>query len=134
MRHRRLIPAVSASFVVLVALVVGPATAGGGHSAGTARAVPKSNKGILFASDGVREDMVNHYARQGAMRTFRALIRDGAQGQNGLLQAFPPNTGVGWYTLATGTWPSEHGSTNNTFHRTGDQFSNRTAFSTNAIL
>ncbi len=35
------------------------------------------------------------------------------------MQAFPPNTGVGWHTMATGTWPGEHGSTNNTFHRTG---------------
>ena len=43
-------------------------------------------------------------------------------------QAFPPNTGVGWYTLATGTWPGEHGSTNNTFHRTGEaDFNNRTS-------
>jgi 2',3'-cyclic-nucleotide 2'-phosphodiesterase (5'-nucleotidase family) len=43
-------------------------------------------------------------------------------------QGFPPNTGVGWYTLATGTWPGEHGSTNNTFHRTGEaDFNNRTS-------
>jgi len=35
---------------------------------------------------------------------------------------------VGWYTLATGTWPGEHGSTNNTFHRTGEaNFNNRTS-------
>ena len=30
----------------------------------------------------------------------------GVKGQNGLLQGFPPNTGVGWYTLSTGTWPA----------------------------
>ena len=36
----------------------------------------------------------------------------------GCVQAFPPNTGVGWYTMATGTYPSEHGSTNNTYFRT----------------
>ena len=40
-----------------------------------------------------------------------------------MVQAFPPNTGVGWYTMATGTYPSEHGSTNNTFFRGGDAFS-----------
>src|SRR5215475_2073054 len=52
-----------------------------------------------------------------------------------LVQAFPPNTGVGWYTLATGTWPSEHGSTNNTFHRTGEaSFNNSTSFATTGIL
>ena len=32
----------------------------------------------------------------------------------------PAQTGTGWHTLATGTWPGEHGSTNNTFHRTGE--------------
>ncbi len=31
--------------------------------------------------------------------------------------------------MATGTYPSEHGSTNNTYFRTGDAFSNRTSFS-----
>jgi predicted AlkP superfamily pyrophosphatase or phosphodiesterase len=47
-----------------------------------------------------------------------------------MVQAFPPNTGVGWYTMATGTYPGEHGSTNNTYHRTGDpNFNNRTSFS-----
>ena len=50
-------------------------------------------------------------------------------GKNGMVQAFPPNTGVGWYTMATGTYPSEHGSTNNTYFRSGDAFSNRTSFS-----
>ena len=55
------------------------------------------------------------------------LMKTGVKGDNGLLQGFPPNTGVGWYTLATGTWPGEHGSTNNTFHRTGEaNFNNST--------
>ena len=34
----------------------------------------------------------------------------------------PPNTGAGWYTLATGAWPGVHGSTNNTFHINGQPF------------
>jgi len=53
----------------------------------------------------------------------------GVRGSNGMVQAFPPNTGVGWYTMATGTYPSEHGSTNNTYFRQGDGFNNRTSFS-----
>ena len=62
------------------------------------------------------------------MPTYAAMYGAGLKGDNGLLQAFPPNTGVGWYTLATGTWPGEHGSTNNTFHRTGEgNFNNRTS-------
>jgi 2',3'-cyclic-nucleotide 2'-phosphodiesterase (5'-nucleotidase family)/predicted AlkP superfamily phosphohydrolase/phosphomutase len=53
----------------------------------------------------------------------------GVRGDNGLTQAFPPNTGVGWFTLATGAYPGEHGSTNNTFHRVGEaNFNNRTSF------
>jgi 2',3'-cyclic-nucleotide 2'-phosphodiesterase (5'-nucleotidase family)/predicted AlkP superfamily phosphohydrolase/phosphomutase len=51
-----------------------------------------------------------------------------------MLQAFPPNTGVGWYTMATGAYPGEHGSTNNTFFRSGDTFSNRTSFSGAGVL
>ena len=54
----------------------------------------------------------------------------GVRGDNGMVQAFPPNTGVGWYTMATGTYPGEHGSTNNTYHRVGEgNFNNRTSFS-----
>jgi 2',3'-cyclic-nucleotide 2'-phosphodiesterase (5'-nucleotidase family) len=94
----------------------------------------RSSKAILFASDGMRQDLMERYASRGLMPTFRDLLKRGVAGKNGLLQAFPPNTGVGWHTLATGAWPSEHGSTNNTFHRTGDSFTNRTSFATNGIL
>jgi 2',3'-cyclic-nucleotide 2'-phosphodiesterase (5'-nucleotidase family)/predicted AlkP superfamily phosphohydrolase/phosphomutase len=89
---------------------------------------PSAEKVIFFASDGMRPDLVDKYAAEGIMPTYADLIANGVKGDNGLLQAFPPNTGVGWYTLATGTWPSEHGSTNNTFHRTGEgNFNNRTS-------
>ena len=80
---------------------------------------PTATKVIMFASDGMRPDLVDRYAAAGAMPTFQQLLQTGTKGENGLLQGFPPNTGVGWHTLATGTWPSEHGSTNNTYHRTG---------------
>jgi 2',3'-cyclic-nucleotide 2'-phosphodiesterase (5'-nucleotidase family)/predicted AlkP superfamily phosphohydrolase/phosphomutase len=92
-------------------------------------------KAIMFASDGMRPDLVDKYAGQGAMPTMKALIQDGVVGKNGLLQGFPPNTGVGWSTLATGTWPGEHGSTNNTFHRTGEgNFNNSTSFAATGIV
>ena len=68
------------------------------------------------------------------MPTYEALIDAGVTGDNGMLQAFPPNTGVGWYTMATGAYPAEHGSTNNTFFRAGDTFSNRTSFSAAGVL
>ena len=133
MRTRRLFPAALASLIALVPLAVGLGAAGAKQRPST-RDVPKASKVILFAADGMRPDLVDRYAASGAMPTMRALMRDGVKGVNGLKQGFPPNTGVGWYTLATGTWPSEHGSTNNTFHRTGDLFTNRTSFATTGIL
>ncbi|MCI0633390.1 MAG: alkaline phosphatase family protein [Actinobacteria bacterium] len=91
-------------------------------------APPHTDKAILFASDGMRPDLMEQYAAEGLMPTYADLMADGVIGDNGLIQAFPPNTGVGWYTLATGTYPGEHGSTNNTFHRTGEgNFNNRTS-------
>ena len=94
----------------------------------------RSKKAILFASDGMRPDLMERYASKGLMPTFKDMLKRGVAGDNGLLQGFPPNTGVGWHTLATGTWPGEHGSTNNTFHRTGDAFNNTTSFATPGIL
>src|SRR5262245_48145440 len=99
-----------------------------------AAAGPLANKVVLFASDGMRPDLVEKYAAAGAMPTYKSLMASGVRGVNGMIQAFPPNTGVGWYTMATGTYPSEHGSTNNTFFRSGDTFSNRTSFSASGVL
>jgi 2',3'-cyclic-nucleotide 2'-phosphodiesterase (5'-nucleotidase family)/predicted AlkP superfamily phosphohydrolase/phosphomutase len=95
---------------------------------------PLASKAVFFASDGMRPDLVEKYAAAGAMPTYKSLMASGVRGNNGMLQAFPPNTGVGWYTMATGTYPSEHGSTNNTFFRSGDTFSNRTSFSGSGVL
>ena len=89
---------------------------------------------IFFAADGMRPDLMEKYAGEGVMPTYADLMANGVKGDNGLVQAFPPNTGVGWYTLATGTYPSEHGSTNNTFFRTGDSFNNRTAAFSDGVL
>ena len=92
---------------------------------------PLASKVIYFSSDGMRPDLMEQYAAQGAMPTYAALMAAGVRGDNGMVQAFPPNTGVGWYTMMTGTYPGEHGSTNNTYHRTGEgNFNNRTSFST----
>jgi len=93
------------------------------------------NSAIFFAADGMRPDLMERYAAQGYLPTYTMLMQQGVKGLNGLVQAFPPNTGVGWYTLATGTYPSEHGSTNNTFFRTGDSsFNNRTAAFSGGVL
>ena len=113
---------------VIAAMITVFATAGGSATAATETDKPLADKVVLFAADGMRPDLVDKYADAGSMDEMEDLMDDGVKGQNGLLQGFPPNTGVGWYTLATGTWPSEHGSTNNTFHRTGEgNFNNRTS-------
>src|SRR6266540_4368941 len=90
---------------------------------------PLASRVVFYSSDGMRPDLMEQYAAEGVMPTYAALMAAGARGNNGMVQAFPPNTGVGWYTMMTGTYPGEHGSTNNTFFRSGDAFANRTSFS-----
>ncbi len=131
MKRFRRLGLVAAPFFVLVAIAsIGPGTADG------KRRATSTEKVILFASDGMRQDLAERYAAQGVMPTYRQLLRDGVRADNdGLLQGFPPNTGVGWHTLATGTWPGEHGSMNNTYHRIGEgNFNNRTSFATTGAL
>ncbi|MEP6526444.1 MAG: 5'-nucleotidase C-terminal domain-containing protein [Nocardioidaceae bacterium] len=97
--------------------------------------VGAASRALLFSSDGMRPDLMEKYAAAGKMPTYASLMAAGVRGANGMTQAFPPNTGVGWYTMATGTYPSEHGSTNNTFHRIGEgSFNNRTSFSAPGVL
>ena len=136
-RRRFWVGAVAVALLVAIAsLGTGRTTAaeaGKGKGKGAANATTDTT--ILFAADGMTPHKVERYAKQGAMPTIKQLMNKGVVGENGLLPAFPPNTGVGWYTLATGTWSSEHGSLNNTFHRpleTG--FGDSTSFATPGIL
>jgi 2',3'-cyclic-nucleotide 2'-phosphodiesterase (5'-nucleotidase family) len=109
------------SVVVLMASVVPTASAAKSPLGGSAKAV-------FFASDGLRQDKVARYAAMGLMPTMRQFLRNGASASGwGLRTQAPPNTGAGWYSLATGAWPGVHGSTNNTFHINGQPFGNRTA-------
>jgi predicted AlkP superfamily phosphohydrolase/phosphomutase len=111
-----------ASLAAFALGVFAPLTAGA--SAQTAAAVPRV---IFFSSDGMRPDLMWKYAHAGLMPTYRELIDRGVVGDNGLRQAFPPNTGVGWYTLATGAYPAQTGSTNNTFYDTTTPFTSSTS-------
>jgi hypothetical protein len=122
-------------FLVVVALLLSPLSLLAAPIQGPPPpSKPSADKVIFFAADGMRPDLMEKYASQGVMPTYADLMRSGVKGVNGLVQAFPPNTGVGWYTLATGNYPSEHGSTNNTFFRTGDTFNNRTAAFSAGVL
>jgi predicted AlkP superfamily phosphohydrolase/phosphomutase len=122
---RRLGLAMAVLFVISLVAVVGWAGAD----------PPATEKIILFSSDGMRQDQMEDYARRHEMPTYRELLHNGVRGRNGLVQAFPPNTGVGWATLATGAYPGVHGSTNNTFHRLTDpSFNSSTSFAATGLL
>ncbi len=87
-----------------------------------------TDRAVFFVADGLRQDLVATYAAKGQMPTMARFLRNGTQAAGGgLLTQAPPNTGAGWYSLATGAWAGVTGSTNNTFHRNGDAFTGRTA-------
>ena len=120
---------------VIAALVLVAVVLTGGAIAAREAKGPLTEKMILFASDGMRPDLVDTYAAQGAMPTLSDLMDEGVKGKNGLLQGFPPNTGVGWATLATGAWPGTHGSTNNTFYDRSQSFTTgSTSFAATGVL
>ncbi len=95
---------------------------GGGHDHGT-------DPVLMFAADGMRQDIVERYAKErNGVPGFAELLKKGAAASgNGMLTQAPPNTGAGWYTMATGAWPGVTGSTNNTFHINTQPLANRTA-------
>ena len=71
---------------------------------------------LLFAADGMRQDLVERYTQErNGVPGFAELLKKGAAARDGgMLTQATPNTGAGWYTMATGAWPGVHGSTNNT--------------------
>ena len=121
------------SFLLILSMLMLPAGAFAAPEQGSSAAA-LSSRVVFFSSDGMRPDLMEKYAAQGQMPTYKALMAAGVRGNNGMVQAFPPNTGVGWYTMMTGAYPGEHGSTNNTFFRGGDLFTNRTSFSNAGVL
>ena len=81
-----------------VAPLVGAQSGGGGGQ--------RDDKLLFFAADGLRQDAVEQYADAGRRaRLPRAAAQRRAGLRDGLLTQAPPNTGAGWFTLATGAWP-----------------------------
>ena len=114
----------------ITVLLVLTGSASGKPAAGLNGSPGHSSKdtAVFFAADGMRQDIVARYASQGLMPTMSKFLKHGTSATgNGLRTQAPPNTGAGWYSLATGAWPGVHGSTNNTFHINGQPFGNRTA-------
>jgi 2',3'-cyclic-nucleotide 2'-phosphodiesterase (5'-nucleotidase family)/predicted AlkP superfamily phosphohydrolase/phosphomutase len=112
----------------MVAAPAAGATGDGGHGGGGHGS--SADKVLMFAADGMRQDKIEQYVKESrySFPGFAELLRNGAKARDdGMLTQAPPNTGAGWYTMATGAWPGVTGSTNNTFHKNGDTFTNRTA-------
>ena len=131
-RTRRGVTAAIAAVIVAAAFVPLAAGHGRDHGHHNHHGHHGSSRGdgkfLFYASDGMRQDQIAKYADQGLLPGFRDMLRHGAYAsKNGLLTQAPPNTGAGWFTLATGAWPGVHGSTNNTFHINGGAFANATA-------
>jgi hypothetical protein len=121
------------TFLSAIALLAGVITVPVA-AAPAAGSIAKSGA-VFFTSDGLRQDLVAKYAAQGVMPTMAQFLKTGTTAAGGgLLTQAPPNTGAGWYTLATGAWPGITGSTNNTFHINGAPLSTRTsAFDANVL-
>jgi len=122
--------------VAILTLILGtlyvPAMAGPAEAPSSG---PKVDKLIFFAADGLRQDLVQSYAAKGLLPAMKALIQTGTMAADGgALGQAAANTGVGWYSLATGAWAGVHGSTNNTFHINGQPFGNRTAAFDSGVL
>jgi predicted AlkP superfamily pyrophosphatase or phosphodiesterase len=132
---RRFVGVAAVVAVIGAGLVASIGSAGARTSAAQSSSSAGADKLLFFAADGMRQDAVERYAAQGAVPGFHGLLRHGAHASgNGLLTQAPPNTGAGWFTLATGAWPGVHGSTNNTFHVNGSTFTNSTSFSGANVL
>ena len=88
---------------------------------------------LFFVADGMRLELMERYAGKASCPLFEPQ-GDWRARRERSIQAFPPNSGVGWYTLATGAFPAQHGVTNNTFHRGEDDFNHATSWFTPGVL
>ncbi|HLA07653.1 MAG TPA: alkaline phosphatase family protein, partial [Anaerolineales bacterium] len=114
------------SVLLIVSMLISPLSAFAASGAASPSSAPNGEKVIFFASDGLRQDLVESYADQGLMPAMDSMLRSGAKAADGgLLTQAPPNTGAGWYSLTTGAWPGVTGSTNNTFAINGQAMGSR---------
>lgn len=63
---------------------------------------------FVICIDGARYDVINRWADQGHLPTFKMLMSEGSHGE--LENVLPgPHTALTWITLATGLRPEKHG-------------------------
>jgi hypothetical protein len=121
-------PTARALVLIVVAALLGAMLTVATRTNPAAAAKPKQPV-LLFVADGMRQDIIARYAAEkNGVPTLARLLKDGASATDGGMRTqAPPNTGSGWFTIATGAWPGVHGSTNNTFHVNGQPFGNSTS-------
>ena len=122
--------------LVLVAALAAWSTPFGARSATTTAAqTTNADRSLFFVADGMRQDVIAGYVGSGLLPAMGELLANGSSASGGgLLTQAPPNTGAGWFSLATGAWPGVTGSTNNTFHINGKAFTSRTAAFDSGVL
>src|SRR3954471_9736660 len=74
---------------------------------------------LLFNAPGMRRDLVETFAAEGALPAIAGVLAEGISAEGGLAAPFPATTGTNPATLLTGTWPAEHGVVADRFFRTG---------------
>jgi predicted AlkP superfamily pyrophosphatase or phosphodiesterase len=122
--------------LAMIVVLLVSATAGPASPTSPARSSAEGNGDsvIFFAADGMRQDLVEQWAGKKALPAFDDLLKHGvAANGEGLLTQAPPNTGAGWYSLATGAWPGVHGSTNNTFSINNQFTASKAAFTADVL-
>ncbi len=81
-----------------------------------ARSIPEVRLVLQITVDGLRADLLNRYETGFGKSGFRYLIKNGTRYTNALYQHANTETIVGHTTLATGTFPSEHGMVGNVWY------------------
>ena len=74
---------------------------------------------LLFNAPGMRHDLVETFAAEGALPAIAGVLAEGKSAEGGLAAPFPATTGTNLATLLTGTWPAESGVVADRFFRTG---------------
>jgi 2',3'-cyclic-nucleotide 2'-phosphodiesterase (5'-nucleotidase family) len=74
---------------------------------------------ILVNAPGMRPELMEAFAAEGALPALAGMLEQGAMADGGLLAPFPATAGTSAATLLTGTWPAEHGIVGDRFYRTG---------------
>ena len=93
--------------IVLSLLTIGNLTNAGAQTRSNFRLV------LQITIDGLRADLINRYANGFGQGGFRLLMEKGAYYPNAHYQYANTETIVGHATLATGTFPSQHGMVGN---------------------